>query len=527
MWWRCSRGAARRVATAAWKAAFPVRQVLFAWRRGEVISSTLLHAGQDDAPQNDLLTGEEDDGRGNRDEHEAGHHAPRLASHLLAHLVHPYGERPVGLVLAHEERPLPRVVRGDEAVERVDGEDGRRHGKGDAAEDRPLTRAVDRRRLVEFARQGVEEPLEDEDGHAARDGGQHERGERVEEAEVAHEQEAGNRGDGRRERHRREEEEDDLLRAAQAEAGERVGGERVDGEVGEDGKEDEQDGVAEGASAQEEVLSYEPIVRRRAAPEVAAAVRDELHGERGAHCRRVVRADEREGERAADVVAVLDHALAVGVLELEPHLVLGVAARRLPRGVAEGNLRLGGERDVEEAAVADGPGAVDLVEGGLRLDERGDVARVVGAGGVVDVVGERAVAERLCEPLPFEERGLVRAGRLHPLVGEAAYAVGITRDGDPAAPGGGRVREHLAREAREVGGDRAHEAVRVVPQRAHHGRVAVVVVRPREAGGEHHEKRVDHRQSSQRKQGVDEGQKETALAGVPFGWQQDAHGRKV
>ena len=66
-------------------------------------------------------------------------------------------------------------------------------------------------------------------------------------------------------------------------------------------------------SAHEEVVRDEAVVREGAAPEVAVAVFDELRGECGADVGRdgARPSRKREGERAADVVAVGDHALAI------------------------------------------------------------------------------------------------------------------------------------------------------------------------------------------------------------------------
>ena len=191
--------------------------------------------------------------------------------------------------------------------------------------------------------------------------------------------------------------------------------------------------------------------------------------------------------------------------------------------MSEGNLRLSREGDVEEAAVADGPRAVEFVERGLGLDERRHVARVVGAGGVVDIPGERAVAERLGAAFPVGAHGVVCLGGREVLGGEGGDAVRIARHRRPTAPGFGGVGVDFAREAREVRGERAHEAVVAVPERAHDRRMAVVVIRPRDAGREHDEERQHHREAAERQDGIDDGEEDASLRRMPFACEQHAH----
>lgn len=99
----------------------------------------------------------------------------------------------------------------------------------------------------------------------------------------------------------------------------------------------------------------------------------------------------------------------------------------------------------------------------------------------------------------------------------------VARDGEPAAPGFGGVGIDLAREAREVGGERTHEAVVSVPEGAEDGFVAVVVVGPRQARGEHDGEGVDHRQPPEGQKSVDKGEEEPPLCRLPFACEEDAH----
>ena len=117
----------------------------------------------------------------------------------------------------------------------------------------------------------------------------------------------------------------------------------------------------------------------------------------------------------------------------------------------------------------------------------------------------------------------VRPRGFEVLRGEGDDAVRIARHRRPAAPGFGGVGVDLAREAREVRGERAHEAVVAVPDGAHDGRVAVVVVGSRDAGGEHDEERQHHREAAEGEYGVDEDQEDAALCRLPFAREQHAH----
>ena len=423
----------------------------------------------------------------------------------------------MGFFLADEEGPLPGGVGVDEGVECVDGEDGGGHGEGDLAEDGPFGGAIDGGGFVEFAWESVEEAFEDEDGHAACDGREDECGEGVEEAEVADEEKAWDGGDGGGEGHGGEEEEYDFFSGAEAEAGEGVGGERVDGEGGEDGEEDEDDGVEEGAAAEEEVFGDEAVVGEGAFKEVACAVFEELDGECVTDVRGIF--FERVGHGARDIIAAGEGALGVPLFEFVPGRELFVVGEEF----VGRHFRFDGERDVEEGAVADGPGGVEGVDGVVfGLDEASDVARVVIAGECARV----ALCEdrgELCGAL-FGGGILVAVGDGGEFArGEGGDAGAVFGDGVPAGPGGWGVWVDVAREASEAQGDGAHEAVARVEEGTEDGVVARVVVGGGEGGGEHDGEGVDHGDGAQREKGIEERDEDACLHRSPFAFEDNCH----
>ncbi len=423
----------------------------------------------------------------------------------------------MGFFLADEEGPLPGGVGVDEGVERVDGEDGGGHGEGDFAEDGPFGGAIDGGGFVEFAREGVEEAFEDEDGHAACDGGEDESGEGVEEAEVADEEEAWDGGDGGWEGHGGEEEEDDFFCGAEAEAREGVGGEWVDGEGGEDGEEDEDDGIEEGAAAEEEVFGDEAVIGEGAFEEVARAVFEELDGEGVADGRGIF--FERVGHGARDVIAAGEGALGVPLFEFVPGCEFFVIGEEF----VGWHFGFDGERDVEEGAVADGPGGVEGVDGVVfGLDEAGDVAGVVVAGEGARVALGHGRGKLL--GALFGDDVLVAVGDGGEFArGEGGDAGAVFGDGVPAGPGGGGIGVDVAWEACEAECDGAHEAVVAVEEGAEDGVVARVVVGGGDGGGEHDGEGVDHGEGAEGEEGIEERDEDACLHRSPFAFEDNCH----
>jgi len=259
----------------------------------------------------------------------------------------------------------------------------------------------------------------------------------------------------------------------------------------------------ERAPAQEEVVADEPVVRRAAFEEVAPAVLEELDGERVADLGGVV--GERRGQRARHVVAARARVRHVLRLELQPR-------RELLAGLdAPGRqLRFGGERDVEERAVGDGPCRVQPLDRAvLRLDEPRDVARVVAADGVArGDVRERAQKRLRRRAVRLAETG-VGVGR-ELARGERGHARAVLRDLRPARPRRGRR-------------DRAHETVGTVEKPNNDGAVARIVVGRREARGEHHGEGIDHRDRAENECGIDEREEDARLDRFAFARQNDGH----
>ena len=240
------------------------------------------------------------------------------------------------------------------------------------------------------------------------------------------------------------------------------------------------------------------------------------------------------GQEVGARAAVGEGRGAVVGLEVLPQVGLGVVGGPVPIGVMEGDAGLGAEADGVEGVVADVPGAVELGEGGLGAlvaglgledgaDVGADVALVVGAEGVADVVGAVEVGVVLGHGAP----GGCGLGVFHardPRSGKGADARGVARKGRPVRPEGRGVREDVAGEGGVEGGQDAHEAALGRPDGGEEGGVEVVVEAAGHGAGDHHEEGPDHRDGAEGKDQVDERQDELGAEGLALGGQDD-HGR--
>ena len=160
----------------------------------------------------------------------------------------------------------------------------------------------------------------------------------------------------------------------------------------------------------------------------------------------------------------------------------------------------------------------------MPAHKAGHVARIERTDAVAQIiiaVEERIIAHH-ARPA-FGGYRIVQTGKM--ALGETAAAFTVARDHDPTSPVGGRIGKNLGGETRVTSRDIAHETVGAIPERAHDRREAVVVIRAGQRGGQHHQKRPDHGEPTQRQNGIDQSQEDPGLGCLALDCQNHRHVR--
>ena len=151
-------------------------------------------------------------------------------------------------------------------MQRDDRKDRGRKAHRDSPEHRPLARAVDRRVFVQFARQRIEEPLQQEDGVAVGQARKDQRRKRVQQVQLPEHEEDGYLRDHGRKRHRQHEEQEDLVGGRHPVAAQGVRGQRIDEQGEKHGKGAVNRRVQNAAAVEQEILQHGLVVARGELP---------------------------------------------------------------------------------------------------------------------------------------------------------------------------------------------------------------------------------------------------------------------